>query len=68
VVPPGTPKHAISWLSLISESNDIEDAKNQQCHYDYFKCANDQPAWALFQTVLSGTDSILNHLQDMNKG
>ena len=51
------------WLSFISETNDIEDAKNQQCHYDYFKDANDQPAWELFQTVLGGTDSILGYLQ-----
>jgi hypothetical protein len=51
------------WLSFISETNDIEDAKNQQCHYDYFKDAHDQPAWELFQTVLGGTDSILDYLQ-----
>jgi hypothetical protein len=51
------------WLSFISETNDIENAKNQQCHYDYFKDANDKPAWELFQTVLGGTDSILGYLQ-----
>ncbi len=51
------------WLSFISETNDFEDAKSQQCHYDYFKDANDQPAWELFQTVIGGTDSILNYLQ-----
>ena len=51
------------WLSFISETNDIKDAKNQQCHYDYFKDADGQPAWELFQTVLGGTDAILGYLQ-----
>jgi hypothetical protein len=51
------------WLTFISQTNDIKSAKNQQCHYDYFKEANDKPAWELFQTVLGGTDSILGYLQ-----
>ena len=51
------------WLSFISKTNDIKSAKNQQCIYDYFKDANDQSAWELFQTVLGGTDSILGYLQ-----
>ena len=51
------------WLSFISETNDIKNAMNQQCHYDYFKEANDKQAWELFQAVLGGTDSILDYLQ-----
>jgi len=51
------------WLSFISKTNDIKSAKSQQCIYDYFKEANDKPAWELFQTVLGGTDSILGYLQ-----
>ena len=51
------------WLSFISKTNDIEKAQNQQCHYDYFKEANDKEAWELFQTVLGGTNSILDYLQ-----
>ena len=51
------------WLSFISETNDVEMAQNQQCHYDYFKEANDKKAWELFQTVLGGTNSILDYLQ-----
>jgi len=51
------------WLSFISKTNDIKSAKNQQCIYDYFKDANDQPAWELFRTVLGGTDSILDYLE-----
>ena len=31
--------------------------------YDYFKEANDKKAWELFQTVLGGTNSILDYLQ-----
>jgi hypothetical protein len=30
-----------SWLTFISKTNDAERASNQQCHYDYFKEAND---------------------------
>jgi len=51
------------WLSFISKTNDIEKAQNQQCHYDYFKEANDKEAWELFQTVLGGTNSILDYLE-----
>ena len=51
------------WLSFISKTNDIEKAQNQQCHYDYFKEANDKKAWELFQTVLGGTNSILDYLE-----
>jgi len=51
------------WLSFISETNDMEMARNQQCHYDYFKEANDKEAWELFQAVLGGTNSILDYLQ-----
>ena len=51
------------WLSFISKTNDMEMARNQQCHYDYFKEANDKEAWELFQAVLGGTNSILDYLQ-----
>jgi hypothetical protein len=51
------------WLSFISETNDVKNAMNQQCHYDYFKQANDKQAWELFQAVLGGTDSILDYLE-----
>jgi len=51
------------WLSFISKTNDMEKAQNQQCHYDYFKEADDKQAWELFQTVLGGTNSILDYLQ-----
>ena len=51
------------WLSFISKTNDIKAARNQQCVYDYYAVANDKPAWELFQTILGGTDSILDYLQ-----
>ena len=51
------------WLSFISKTNYMEMARNQQCHYDYFKEANDKEAWELFQAVLGGTNSILDYLQ-----
>ena len=53
------------WLSFVtSESNDIKRARNQNCHYDYFKEANDEEAWKLFQAVLGGTNSILHYLKN----
>tara|TARA_B110000196_G_C21056114_1_gene619918 strand:- start:430 stop:1212 length:783 start_codon:yes stop_codon:yes gene_type:complete len=51
------------WLSFISETTDKEKASEQQCHYNYFKEADDKEAWELFQTVLSGTNSILEYLE-----
>ena len=51
------------WLSFISKTNDTEKASEQQCHYNYFKEANDKQAWELFQTVLGGTNSILDYLE-----
>jgi len=51
------------WLSFISKTSDTKNARNQQCHYDYFKGANDSEAWELFQAVLGGTDSILDYLE-----
>ena len=52
------------WLSFVSsESNNIKKARNQNCHYDYFKKSNDKQALDLFKDVLSGTDSILDYLQ-----
>ena len=50
-------------LSFISKTTDIEEARNQKCHYDYFKEVNDKQAWELFQAVLDGKDSILDYLQ-----
>ena len=55
------------WLSFISETSDIKNAKNQQCHYDYFKEASDEEAFELFQAVLAGTESILYYLQNSEK-
>ena len=51
------------WLSLITKTNDMVKAQNQQCHYDYFKEADDQQAWELFQAVLGGTNLILEFLE-----
>jgi hypothetical protein len=51
------------WLSFISETTNFEEASEQQCHYDYFKEANDKEAWELFQAFLGGTNSILDYLQ-----
>ena len=51
------------WLSFISETTSFEEASEQQCHYDYFKEANDKEAWELFQAFLGGTNSILDYLQ-----
>ena len=51
------------WLSFISETSNIKNTRNQQCHYDYFKEANDIEALELFQAVLGGTDSILDYLE-----
>ena len=52
------------WLGFISKTNNIKNAKNQQCIYDYYKEANDKQAFELFQAVLGGTDSILNYLEE----
>ena len=52
------------WISFVSsDSNDIGNSRNQQCHYDYFQKSNDKQAFELFKAVLSGTDSILDYLQ-----
>ena len=51
------------WLSFISETTNFEEASEQQCHYDYFKEANDKEAWELFQAFLGGTNLILDYLQ-----
>jgi hypothetical protein len=51
------------WLSFVSKTTNTKSAKNQQCHYDYFKSTNDDETWELFQAVLGGTDSILNYLE-----
>ena len=51
------------WGSFISETTSFEEASEQQCHYDYFKEANDKEAWELFQAFLGGTNSILDYLQ-----
>ena len=52
------------WLSFISETTSFEEASEQQCHYDYFKEANDKEAWKLFQAFLGGTNSILDYLEN----
>ena len=51
------------WLSFISETRNFEEASEQQCHYDYFKEANDKQAWELFQAFLGGTNAILDYLE-----
>ena len=51
------------WLSLITKTNNKEKAQNQQCHYDYFKESDDKQAWELFQSVLGGTNHILEFLE-----
>ena len=51
------------WLSFISQTNDIVNARSQQCIHDYFKEANDKGSFELFKAVLSGTDSILDYLK-----
>ena len=52
------------WLSFVSsDSDDIKNARNQNCHYDYFQKSNDKQALELFKAVLSGTDSILDYLE-----
>ena len=51
------------WLSFVSsDSDDIKNARNQNCHYDYFQKSNDSEALELFKAVLSGTDSVLDFL------
>ncbi len=52
------------WMSFISETNNEKFIKNQQCHYDYFKEAEDVEALELFETVLGGTNSILKYLKE----
>ena len=51
------------WMSFISMTKNEKIAKNQQCHYDYFKEVDDVQAFELFESVLAGTNSILNYLQ-----
>ena len=52
------------WLSFISETTNFDEASEQQCHYNYFKEANDKEAWELFQTVLGGSNNILAYLEN----
>ena len=53
-----------NWLSFVSsDSDNIRNSNNQQCHYDYYKSSNDNEAFELFKAVLSGTDSILDYLK-----
>ena len=53
-----------SWLIFVSsDSDNIRNARNQQCHYDYFQKSNDSEALELFKAFLSGMDSILDYLQ-----
>jgi len=52
------------WLSFVSsDSDNIRNARNQNCHYDYFQKSNDSEALELFKAVLSGTNSILDYLE-----
>tara|TARA_B100001245_G_scaffold23228_1_gene15239 strand:- start:46 stop:534 length:489 start_codon:yes stop_codon:yes gene_type:complete len=52
------------WLSFVSsDSNDIRNSRNQQCHYNYFQNSNDKKALELFKAVLSGTNSIFDYLK-----
>ena len=53
------------WLTFISQTNEIKNARHQQCIYDYYKEANDKQAFELFQAVLGATDSILDYLETM---
>ena len=50
------------WMSFVSKTTNMKSAKNQQCHYDYFKEANDEAGlevvpgclrWYGFYTELS---------------
>jgi hypothetical protein len=50
-------------LNRLIKTTNTKIAKNQQCHYDYFKSSNDEEAWKLFQAILGGTDSILDYLE-----
>jgi hypothetical protein len=52
------------WLSFISQTSEIKNARHQQCIYDYYKEANDNEAFVLFQAILGATDSILNYLEE----
>ena len=52
------------WLSFISQTSEIKNARHQQCIYDYYKEANDNEAFVMFQAVLGATDSILNYLEE----
>ena len=51
------------WMSFITETSNLMNARSQQCHYDYFRDENDKEAWELFQAILGSTDSILDYLQ-----
>jgi len=52
------------WFSFIPETRDLEKAKQQQCHYDYFKKSNDEEVWELYQAVLGGAKSILKYIEE----
>ena len=52
------------WMSFISVTKNKKMAKNQQCHYDYFKETDDMEALELFESVLGGTNSILKYLKE----
>ena len=54
---------ASNWISFVVETDNLTNVENQQCHYDYFKEANDNESRRLFRAVLDGSDSILDYLQ-----
>ena len=53
-----------SWMNFISETNNINLAKSQQCIHNFFLETNDNESLELFEAILAGTDSILKYLID----
>ncbi|MDA9686189.1 hypothetical protein N9U20_01080 [bacterium] len=53
-----------SWMNFISETNNINLAKSQQCIHNFFSETNDNESLELFEAILAGTDSILKYLKD----
>ena len=52
------------WMNFISETNNMNLAKSQQCIHNFFLETNDNESLELFEAILAGTDSILKYLID----
>ncbi len=55
------------WMNFVSETSNLNFAKIQQCIHDYFAEIDDVESLELFETILAGTNSILDYLKNPEK-